>query len=245
MSAPSTETASPTNPTVGTPLAAAQPRCGFMIPTGTESNGIKVSKPCMKDQGHDGEHSLRNYSKVDTSVIKLDAMDDALEPIPADERVEGLTERVRDERQQKADAHVLAAHKKWTEVGKPAGFQDAVNKGAGQRYFIEPNEADAYRALLKSAAKHHTANGTPIHVRVIPPKRHTDGRTMLYWIAVDKREETAEQKAKREAAKAKADAEKAKAGQATLADVVRVAKETGVQVEDIVKPTPKPSAPRK
>lgn len=217
MSAPSTETTTPATSTPapsGTPIPAAQPRCGFMIPTGTESNGIKVSKPCVKDVGHEGEHSLRVYSKVDTSKISLDALD-ALEPIPSDEKIEGLTERTRDERQQKADAHVLAAHAAWVAAGKPAGFQDAVDKGAGQRYFIEPDEGPAYRALLKSAATFQTSQGHAVHVRVIPPKRHKDGRTMLYWIAVDKREETPEQKAKRAANKAEAEkkaaAEKAKA----------------------------------
>jgi hypothetical protein len=108
--------------------------------------------------------------------------------VPSGEKVEGLTERTRDEVQKKVDADVLAAHKQWTEAGKPSGFNEAIAKGAGQRYFINPDHAAAFRSLLRRAAAFHTAEGTAIHVRIIPPKRHQDGRTMLYWIATDKRE---------------------------------------------------------
>jgi hypothetical protein len=172
---------------------AEEATCGFLVPQGTEDGGKKVSKPCVKKPGHDGPHTARVYSKVDTSVVSLDALN-ALEVVPTAEKVEGLTERVRDDLQKKVDGIVLTAHKLWTEAGKPSGFNEAIAKGAGQRFFIDPDQAPAYRSLLKRAAAFHTLEGTPMHVRIIPPKRHQDGRTMLYWIAIDKREQKADAK---------------------------------------------------
>lgn len=186
MSDTDTATAQSTPDTAQTDAETTPQQCGFLVPQGTEEGGQKVTKPCVKTPGHDGPHSSRVYNKIDTSAISLDML--APETVPSGEKVEGLTERTRDEVQQKVDADVLAAHKQWTEAGKPSGFNEAIAKGAGQRYFINPEHAAAFRSLLRRAAAFHTAEGTPIHVRIIPPKRHQDGRTMLYWIATDKRE---------------------------------------------------------
>jgi hypothetical protein len=217
-----------------------------MVPTGTENGGVRTSKQCVKHltpegKPHDGPHSLRVYAKVDTSTIKADAL--TLEAVPTSETVEGLTERTRDELQQKIDAYVLAAHKAWSEAGKLSGFNEVIKAGAGQRFFMAPNEVAAYRSLLRRAAAFHVANGIPIHVRVIPPKVHTDGRSMLYWIAVDKRELSDEAKAKAKAKREATAAKKAAADKAAADAKAKAEADAKAKAEADKRPTP--AAPRR
>jgi len=151
--------------------------CGQPVPQGTV-DGKPVSKPCVKDAGHDGEHSTRKYTK--TPPVTLDMLA-SLEAVPSDESPAATL--VRDEVQQTVDGHVKANHDAWKAAGSPVlSLTQAIGKGLAMRYFIAPDTEAGFRKLLKAAGELHD-----VKVKIDPkPRKHVDGRTMLYWIAVNK-----------------------------------------------------------
>ena len=171
-------------PPAGTPAApeAAEVTCDYPVPQGTEKNGQKVTKPCIKPKGHEGNHSARKFTKIDTSVLEDNDLEADI--VPGNVVLTGLTESgPRSEKQVKVDEQVKAAHEAWIKAGKPTNFNEAIKKGAARRHFVaDASHAPAVRKLLDSAANLHG-----IHVRKLPVKKHTDGRSMVYWMAVDKR----------------------------------------------------------
>jgi len=158
--------------------AEASPKlCGQPVAQGTV-DGKAVSKPCVKDAGHEGEHSTRKYTK--TPPVTLDMLA-SLEAVPSDESPAATL--VRDEVQQTVDGHVKANHDAWKAAGSPVlSLTQAIGKGLTMRYFITPDTEAGFRKLLKAAGELHD-----VKVKIDPkPRKHVDGRTMLYWIAVNK-----------------------------------------------------------
>src|SRR5258708_12864289 len=85
--------------------AEASPKlCGQPVAQGTV-DGKAVSKPCVKDAGHEGEHSTRKYTK--TPPVTLDMLA-SLEAVPSDESPAATL--VRDDVHQPVDGHVKANH---------------------------------------------------------------------------------------------------------------------------------------
>lgn len=139
------------------------------------------TKPCAKAPGHDGDHATRTRKTVKPLTIAASAL--ALDGFGADETVEVLTEPGdRSELQLAVDGHVLGAHQQWVAAGGPKSFSAAVKAGVAKRYFIDPEERDAYVLLLDSAARLHG-----IRVRKLPVQKHTSGKYMIPWVAMDKR----------------------------------------------------------
>lgn len=161
--------------------------CGFGVPQGTEQDGrVKPTKPCLKDPGHDGEHSSRKYSRLDLSVI-TDDMLDTLEDVPSDEAgIRFIPLGDRDEKQRKVDDSVLAAHALHTATNadpkkRPQTVQEAIKAGVAKRYFVDLQNVPAVKKMLLLAGEFHE-----VRVRVDKPRRHTSGRTMLYWFVSDR-----------------------------------------------------------
>src|SRR5258707_1984173 len=158
--------------------AEASPNlCGQPVAQGT-GDGKAVSKPCVKDAGHEGEHSTEKYRK--TPPVTLDMLA-SLEAVTSDESPAATL--VRDEVQQTVDGHVKANHDAWKAAGSPVlSLTQAIGKGLAMRYFIAPDTEAGFRKLLKAAGELHD-----VKVKIDPkPRKHVDGRTMLYWIAVNK-----------------------------------------------------------
>lgn len=153
-----------------------QELCGIMVARNPKSDGtVRDPKPCVKTKGHDGDHSWRVYTQIDTKGVTADMLE-TYEAVPSDEIVEAVRETTRSAEQLIVDKHVKDSHESWVAAGKPKGFNDSPRK----KYFTAPDQADAVRAMLRRAASLHG-----VHVRIAPPKKHTDGRTMIYWVAVD------------------------------------------------------------
>src|SRR5258708_10567574 len=94
--------------------AEASPKlCGQPVAQGTV-DGKAVSKPCVKDAGHEGQHSTRQYTN--TTPVTLDMLA-SLEAVPSDGSPAATL--VRDEVQQTVDGHVNANHDAWKAPGSP------------------------------------------------------------------------------------------------------------------------------
>lgn len=155
--------------------SAKEGTCGLPV------MGSQGAKPCVKEPGHEGDHAIRKYKpRVDTSVIAVDAL--APEAFEADEELTETDESDRSDTQKTVDAQVLAAHEAWAAGGKPATFPAAIKAGVAKRYFLEPEQADAYRTLLRAAGRLHK-----VRVKIAPVQTHKSGRHMLPWFVLDSR----------------------------------------------------------
>lgn len=154
--------------------SAKEGTCGLPVMT------TKGAKPCVKEPGHEGDHAMRKYTKpVDLSGLTIGEP----EAFAADEEIVATDDSDRGDVQKTVDAQMKAAHEAWTAAGKPTTFPAAIKAGVAKRYFIEPEQADAYRSLLRSGARF-----LGISVKIAPVQKHKSGRTMLPWIPLDKRE---------------------------------------------------------
>ena len=183
MSTP-TVTAKPGKPaTLPADLPANPPApeatCGQMVKS--RKDGKEVDLPCIRKPGHEGTHRVREYVKVDKSRATV-ALLSTLEDVPEAEDIGRITEvGDRDETQKLSDEHVRIAHEQWVAAGKPVGVNAIHKAKVMKRYYMEPEDVEAVKAVLRSAA---SFNG--VYVRILPAKKHPDGRTMLFWFARDK-----------------------------------------------------------
>lgn len=172
--------AAPVAETIAEPSArmasAKEGTCGIAV------QGSQGAKPCVKEPGHEGDHAIRKYRpRVDVSAIAVDAL--APEAFGADEEIAVTSEEgERAEPQKTVDAQVKAAYDEWLTGGKPTTFPAAIKAGVAKRYFLEPSQADAFRSLLRAAGRFHK-----VRVKIAPVQKHTSGRSMLPWIAMDSR----------------------------------------------------------
>lgn len=180
----------PSVPLPPAPTAASGPAlCGQPHEYRTKT-GEKKTKPCVKARGHEGLHSSRAVSqKVDMSVLSGINLEEVAEEVPTTELLDTVTDRIRSAEQLKVDAAVAAGHEKWTKAGKPAGFNDAIKKGAATRYMLQPEHVAAVRTLLRRAENAPDLRGK-VHVRIAPPKTHVSGAKMLYFVVVDRKPAT-------------------------------------------------------
>lgn len=173
-------TAAPVAETIAEPQArmasAKEGTCGFPVA------GSQGAKPCVKEPGHEGDHAIRAYKpRPDVSAVKIEGL--APESFAADEELE-ITEEApeRKEPQVTVDAQVKAAHEEWLAKGKPTTFPAAIKAGVAKRYFLDPEQEDAYRTLLRAAGRF-----LKLRVKIAPIQKHTSGKHMLPWIAMDMR----------------------------------------------------------
>lgn len=172
-------------PPVPADSTATPDLCNVPVKTKITRNGVtsEEDKPCQKARGHQGDHSARKYTKIDTSVVSLDmlkANDDDLE-----EELSGGLARITEsagpktdvERQVVADAK--ASHEAWLRIGKPSGFNDS--KAAWVRYRCEPDNYPAVRKMVKDMAGYAGFNA-----RVAPIQRLKSGEYRVVWVATDK-----------------------------------------------------------
>jgi hypothetical protein len=157
---------------------------------GAPVTGVKGTKPCVKDAGHEGKHSTRVYNAIDTSTITMD--DVKVESFAANERVTVLTDPgTRSDIQKRIDADVLEAFNAWKSNGKPETLKGALaaryetngnQLTVAKRYWVQPSQEAAWRKMLRSAAALHG-----IQVRIYPVQQHTSGRHQLPWFAREMR----------------------------------------------------------
>lgn len=139
---------------------------------------------CQLNAGHEGDHRYRTsgaaaITKPLKEVLGADADLSAMfDDVPDDEVVQ-VKETVRDELQKAIDAKVLESYEAWVAKGKPAGFNDSPRK----RWIGAPDAAPAIRKALTNAGNFHKK-----HVKIAPNKTHESGRTMIYFVATDRRE---------------------------------------------------------
>lgn len=151
--------------------------CGF--PVELTKDGVVTHKPCLKDPGHANGHSSKNRVKVDENLLTADTL--ILDAFGADEEIVAA-EMVRSVLQVQTDRQVAAVHDAWVKKGRPAGIIACKKAGLLARYWIEPQQADTIRVLLRKAGQFNN-----VHVKILPVQKHKSGRYMLPWVAVDKR----------------------------------------------------------
>lgn len=151
--------------------------CGF--PVALTKDGVTMHKPCLKDPGHTDGHSSKNRVKVDENLLTADTL--KLDAFDADEEIIA-TESVRSELQVQTDRQVAAVHDAWVKKGRPAGIVACKKAGLLARYWIEPQQADTIRVLLRKAGQFNN-----VHVKILPVQKHKSGNYMIPWVAVDKR----------------------------------------------------------
>lgn len=199
-------TATPVRPSDTAPGSVPTPSDPAQLPQASETatalcgaaheyhtkTGATKSKPCLKAKGHSGPHSSRKPGEK-IAMPTLDELSLEAEVVASDDLLEQVQERIRDARQLKADADVIASYERWVSAGKPAGFNDAIKAGAASRYIGAPQHVAAIRKILKNTDNVNGKAGVGgskigIHCRISAPKKLVDGNMAVYFVGVDKSE---------------------------------------------------------
>lgn len=165
-----------------TPASTEPVLCLVLVP-GKEG---EEAKPCQKAKNHQGDHSVRKYTKVDTSVVTLDMLavfdEDEEEELPeGDIRVTESGYVPTTPQELLVKANLETSHAAWVRNGKPKNFNAPEAKLAWGKYRVEPDNEAAVRKMLKD-----TATYLGIHVRIAPRVKLKNGEFRLIWMAVDK-----------------------------------------------------------
>jgi hypothetical protein len=164
-----------------TPATKAAPVEVKAAPVEVKSVAGDTKPEITGDAKGDAETEKKTRKRVDTSVVTLDDAESVT--FAPTERVALLSNTERSDVQIKIDIQVKAAYDRWVEAGKPEMLKDAIKARCAERFFVTPENVEAFMALLDNAGRLHG-----VQIRKYPVQVHAEtGRTMLPWVARDRR----------------------------------------------------------